>query len=183
MSQYDPLEPQASAPEALPPAPADDDPPEPDDLPERGGRGEQPPDTLAWGVGFGLLIGVPLMLFGGGTLNGAVQRAFAGMSGGEMLAYVVFVMPIAETLFFRGILHGSRPFWMVGLMASAWSIVLYLPMLDVVNFPLVAVVICLVLVMLNVMYGYVRNRNGLAAAWVCQVVANVLVLFLPFVAA
>jgi hypothetical protein len=72
---------------------------------------------------------------------------------------------------------------MVGLMASAWSIVLYLPMLDVVNFPLVAVVICLVLVMLNVMYGYVRNRNGLAAAWVCQVVANVLVLFLPFVAA
>ncbi|MCU0465047.1 MAG: hypothetical protein MUF38_10820 [Anaerolineae bacterium] len=143
--------------------------------------GEERPETLVWGVGFGLLIGVPLMLFGGGTLNATVQRAFGTMTPGELLAYALFVMPIAETLFFRGILHGSRPFWMVGLIATAWSIVLYLPLLDIGNFPLVAAVICVMLVMLNVMYGYVRNRNGLAAAWICQIIANVFVLFLPFV--
>jgi len=143
--------------------------------------GEEKPDTLVWGVGFGLLIGVPLMLFGGGTLTATVRRAFGMMTPGEMLAYVLFVMPIAETLFFRGLLHGSRPFWMVALIASGWSIALYLPLLDVGNYPLVAVVICVMLVMLNTMYGYVRNRNGLAAAWICQLVANLLVLFLPFV--
>lgn len=143
--------------------------------------GEEKPDTLVWGVGFGLLIGVPLMLFGGGTLTATVRRAFGMMTAGEMLAYALFVMPIAETLFFRGLLHGSRPFWMVGLIASAWSMVLYLPLLEVGSYPLVAVVICVMLVMLNVMYGYVRQRNGLAAAWICQIVANVLVLFLPFV--
>ncbi len=143
--------------------------------------GEEKPDTLVWGVGFGLLIGVPLMLFGGGTLTATVRRAFGMMTPGEMLAYVLFVMPIAESLFFRGLLHGSRPFWMVALIASGWSIALYLPLLDVGNYPLVAVVICVMLVMLNVMYGYVRNRNGLAAAWICQIVANLLVLFLPFV--
>jgi hypothetical protein len=145
--------------------------------------GEERPETLVWGVSFGLLIGLPLMLFGGGTLTAAVQRVFGSMTAGEMLAYVVFVIPLSETLFFRGILHDGRPFWMVGLIATAWSVLLYLPMLDVVNFPLVAVVICLMLVMLNVFFGYVRTRNGLAAAWICQVVANFLVLFLPFVTA
>jgi hypothetical protein len=28
-------------------------------------------------------------------------------------------------------------------------------------------------------YSYVRQRNGLAAAWLCQIVVNVVVLFLP----
>ena len=36
------------------------------------------------------------------------------------------------------------------------------------------------LVMMNVIYSYVRQRNGLAAAWVCQIVVNLVLLFLPF---
>ncbi len=144
---------------------------------------EEQPDNLIWGVVFGLLIGVPVMLFGGGLLSGAARRLFLNMTAGEVLAYAVFVMPIAETLFFRGILHGSRPFWMVALMSAFWSFILYLPLLDIAAFPLVALVVSLMLVLLNVLYGYVRERNGLAAAWLCQIVANVVVIFLPFVAA
>lgn len=140
------------------------------------------PDDLMWGIVFGLLIGVPVMLFGGGLLGGAARRLFLNMTPGEVLAYAIFVMPIAETLFFRGILHGSRPFWMVALMGAFWSFVLYLPLLNIAQFPLVALVVCLMLVLLNVMYGYVRERNGLAAAWLCQIVANIVVIFLPFVA-
>lgn len=142
---------------------------------------EERPDNLIWGIVFGLLIGVPVMLFGGGLLGGAARRLFINMTPGEVLAYAIFVMPIAETLFFRGLLHGSRPFWMVALMSAFWSFILYLPLLDIAAFPLVAMVICLMLVLLNVMYGYVRERNGLAAAWLCQIVANVIVIVLPFV--
>lgn len=142
---------------------------------------EEKPENLVWGVIFGLIIGVPVMLFGGGLLGGAAQRLFVNMRAGEVLAYCVFVMPIAETLFFRGILHGSRPFWMVAMMSAFWSFILYLPLLDIGAFPVVAVVICLMLVLLNVMYGYVRERNGIAAAWLCQITANLLVIFLPFV--
>jgi hypothetical protein len=29
-------------------------------------------------------------------------------------------------------------------------------------------------------YSYVRQRNGLAAAWAAQIVVNLLVMFLPF---
>lgn len=142
---------------------------------------EEKPDNLMWGTIFGLLIGVPVMLFGSGLLSVASRRLFVNMTPGEVLAYLVFVMPLAETLFFRGILHGSRPFWMVALMSAFWSFILYLPLLDIAQYPLVALVVCLMLVLLNIMYGYVRERNGLAAAWLCQIVANVVVIFLPFV--
>lgn len=142
---------------------------------------EEKPDNLMWGMIFGLLIGVPVMLFGSELLGAAARRLFVNMTPGEVLAYLIFVMPIAETLFFRGILHGSRPFWMVALMSAFWSFILYLPLLDIGRAPLVALVICLMLVLLNIMYGYVRERNGLAAAWLCQIVANVVVIFLPFV--
>jgi hypothetical protein len=144
---------------------------------------DEPPADLIWGVAFGLLIGVPAMLFGGGLLSGAARRLFVDMTPGEVLAYVIFVMPLAETLFFRGLLHGSRPFWMVALMSAFWSFVLYLPLLDIGQFPLVAFVVCMLLVLLNILYGYVRERNGLAAAWLCQIVANVVVIFVPFVTA
>jgi hypothetical protein len=32
---------------------------------------------------------------------------------------------------------------------------------------------------MNLIYSYVRQRNGLAAAWICQIVANIVLLFLP----
>jgi len=121
------------------------------------------------------------MLFGSGLIGVAARRLFVDMTPGEVLAYLIFVMPLAETLFFRGILHGSRPFWMVALMSAFWSFILYLPLLDIGRAPLVTLVICLMLVLLNIMYGYVRERNGLAAAWLCQIVANIVVIFLPFV--
>lgn len=137
------------------------------------------PENVVWGVGFGLLIGVPVLLFGSGLLVGAVRRMFGTMTAGELLAFLVFVMPLAETLFFRGILHGSRAFWMVAIMSAFWSFILYLPLLDIVTFPLVAIVITVMLVMLNIMYGYVRTRNGMAAAWITQIVANLVVFFVP----
>jgi hypothetical protein len=32
----------------------------------------------------------------------------------------------------------------------------------------------------NVVYGWVRERNGLAAAWLCQIVVNLMLIFLPY---
>ena len=54
-------------------------------------------------------------------------------------------------------------------------------MLEVTKFPAVAVIIGTALVMMNMIYAYVRQRNGLAAAWICQIVVNLILLFLPFV--
>ncbi len=145
--------------------------------------GQEALDNLVWGVVFGMIISIPLLLVGGGTLNATVQRLFPNMGDGTLLAYVIFVMPLGETLFFRGVLQQNYAFWVVGLLASVWSVLLFFPMLDLVNYPAVALVIGVALVMVNTMYSYVRQRSGLAAAWLCQIVASIILFFLPFVGA
>jgi hypothetical protein len=156
--------------------------------------GQETPDNLIWGISFGLILAAPLFAFGGSTLSTAVSLITRGtallddgtvvtmvMSRGTLLAYLIFVMPLAETLFFRGVLQENRPFWVVGLMGMAWSIVLFFPLMDLQHYPVVAFVISLSLAMMNLMYSYVRQRNGLAAAWICQIVVNLVLVFLPYI--
>ena len=137
------------------------------------------PENLGWGIIFGLILGVPFVIFGGSTLQQTAQRIFIGMKPGETLAFLIFVMPTAETLFFRGVLQETRRFLIVGVLGTIWSILVFFPMIDAGRYPAVAIIIGTALLVMNLMYGYVRQRNGLAAAWLCQIVANLILLFLP----
>jgi len=137
------------------------------------------PENLGWGVIFGLILGVPFLLFGGNTLQQTAQRIFTGMKPGETLAFLIFVMPTAETLFFRGVLQETRRFLFVGILGTIWSMLVFFPMIDAPRYPAVAVIIGSALLVMNLMYSYVRQRNGLAAAWLCQIVASLVLLFLP----
>lgn len=143
--------------------------------------GQELPENLAWGVGFGLLIGAPLLAFGGSFLGDMTRLIFPDMSPGTILAFLIFVMPVSETLFFRSILQQSRPWWMAGVLSSLWAMLLFFPTMwaDVIAGPAVAIVIAIILAMINLIYSYVCYRNSLAAAWVCQIVINLVVLFIP----
>ncbi|MEO8394771.1 MAG: CPBP family glutamic-type intramembrane protease [Chloroflexota bacterium] len=146
-------------------------------------------ENVIWGGVFGLIVAAPLLLFGGATLTTTVHLMFSTGSGtdvrplssGAVLAYLVFVMPMAETLFFRGLMQQNRSVVLVGVLSSILSIALFIPMLDFGKYPLVSAIISIVLVLINLMYSYVRQRSGLAAAWVCQIVVNVVLLFLPYI--
>jgi membrane protease YdiL (CAAX protease family) len=144
---------------------------------------QEKPENLAWGIVLGALLGIPFLIFlREPILVPATQQIFPLMPAGTLLAYLVFVMPISETLFFRGLLQNQLVFWVVGLLATLWNIVLFFPVMwsSVLEFPAVAIVIVITLLMMNMIYVYVRERNGLAAAWICQIVANLLMLFIPF---
>ena len=145
--------------------------------------GQERPDNLGWGILYALMLGIPFLVFLGRiVLAPAAERLFPGMSSGSLLAFLVFVMPIAETLFFRGLLQGQLAFWLVGLLATLWNIVLFFPVMwgAVTELPAVTSVIVILLLMMNLLYVYVRRRNGLAAAWLCQIVANLVILYVPF---
>ncbi len=146
--------------------------------------GREHADNLAWGAVFGVIVAAPLLLVGGSTLTTTVHLMFqvggTPLPKGAVLAYLIFVMPLSETLFFRGFMQQNRLFWVVGILSSIWSMVVFVPMLDLGKYPLVAVIISIVLVLINLTYSYVRERNGLAAAWVCQIVVSVILLFLPY---
>lgn len=138
--------------------------------------GQERPDNVIWGVVFGLVLGVPLLLFGGETLTDMSRAMFPNMTGGVVLSYLIFIIPIAETLFFRGILQRTRPFWEVGLYGTGWSLLQIFPLINQNALPLVA---GFMLIMANMLYSYVHDRNGLAAAWVCQITINLLLFFVP----
>jgi len=144
--------------------------------------GQERPDQLVWGVMIGLIAGTPLYLFGGATLISTAAVLFGGMTPGVLLAYLVFVMPLGETLFFRGILQRGRHFWVVGVLSTAWSGLLFFPLIrDLTDFWAVAIFIGTTLAIVNMVYSWVRERNGLAAAWLCQIVTNLILIFLPFI--
>lgn len=146
------------------------------------------PLNLGWGIALGIIVAVPLLSVGGSTLTATTRALFHVVVNGDpqlltvgsVFALLVFAQPLAETLFFRGVLHQTQPFWIVGILASVWTGVLYLPMIDMQRFPGVALILAVAFVMMNMVYSYVRHRNGLAAAWVCQIVVNLILLFFPF---
>lgn len=149
---------------------------------------KETPENLVWGVVFGIIIGAPLLVVGGSTLHTTVELVFRTGSGdsliqlpvGAVLALVVFVLPLGETLFFRGLVQTDRAWWLAGALASAWSILLFMPMIEMQRYPLIAFMIGTALVLVNMMYSYVCRRNGMAAAWLCQIVVNLLILLIPY---
>ncbi|MDZ4669775.1 MAG: hypothetical protein SH821_02795 [Phototrophicales bacterium] len=138
--------------------------------------GQEKPDNVMWGVIFGLVLGVPLLLFGGSTLTETSRAMFPNMTTGVILGYLVFIIPLGETLFFRGVLQRTRPFWEVGAYATGWSLLQVFPLININALPLVA---GFMLLMSNMLYSYVHDRNGLAAAWVCQITIHLLLFFIP----
>ena len=144
--------------------------------------GQERPDNLGWGVLYGVLLGIPFLVFlSQHVLGPASDRLFPGMSAGGLLAFLVFVMPLAETLFFRGLLQDQLMFWIVGLLATLWNIVLFFPVMwqSITDHQAVALVIVILLLVTNLLYVYVRERNGLASAWICQIVCNLIILYVP----
>ncbi len=142
---------------------------------------QERPENLLWGIGFGVLFGAPFLLFFADTFSRASRLIFPGTSAGVLLAYLVFVIPLAETLFFRGMMQRHLEFWAAGFVGGLWSAALFFPVMwgEIVEAPAVALFLLIALLATNMLYSYVRERNGLAAAWLCQIVTGLLLFFVP----
>lgn len=142
-------------------------------------------DDLTAGIGFGLGVGIPLIIVMGGPLESISQRMFdvngvpAKVMDSWVYMAIIFVQPAADSLFFRGAMQQFRSLILTALLATAWNILLFFPHMSLTDVQGVAVTIGLFFAFLNFMYGYVRFRNGLAAAWVCQIVGGGMLWFIP----
>lgn len=145
--------------------------------------GQEIPENLGWGVLLGVMVSVPFFIFFSRQFGEASRLMFPSLGIGTILAYLVFVMPLAETLFFRGSLQQQQRFWVVGGLSGLWSLVLFFPVMwdVIIQFNGVAIFLAIALLVLNSMYSYVRERNGLAAAWLCQIVVNLILFFVPII--
>ncbi len=134
------------------------------------------PNDLVWGGSFGLLIGVPALALLAPALALTSAQLFPNMSDTSVYLAVVFALPLGETLLFRAAIQEMHGFRAAALTGGGWSLLLFLPHLTA---PVEALVIGITMFALSFAYTYVRQRNGLAAAWLCQVIASVFLLFLP----
>ncbi len=134
---------------------------------------------LTIGVGYAALVGVPILVIGSSQLGRIAADLFSGMSPTTIFLLLVFAMPTAETLFFRGAFQASRGLIFAAAAAGIWSCLLLLAGLNITAYPLVAIVIGVALLALNFLYSYLAAVYNLFSAWACQIAMNALLLWLP----
>lgn len=130
------------------------------------------------GVFYGALIGLPLLAIGSTQLQNVSLATFGKVDDAAVFQTLFFTMPIAETLYFRGAFQSARGLIFASAAASLWTMMLFFPNMNLREFPFVAIVLGLFFVFVNFMYGYLRQRFSLFTAWTCQIMMNVLLLFI-----
>jgi membrane protease YdiL (CAAX protease family) len=133
---------------------------------------------LLLGMVYGAIIGIPIVLVTAANLRPISNAIFEGLPDGAAFQTLVFTIPLAETLFFRGVFQEIRGLILATAAGSLWTIVLFFPAMNVLQFPLLAFVLGLAFVFINFVYSYLRQRFGIFAAWTCQIVINLSLLFL-----
>lgn len=133
--------------------------------------------NLGWGVSIGLVFSLPLLILTGPGLGETARTVFPFAEPSAALYLLVFALPLGETLFFRGFIQRERGFAIAVGAAALASLLLYWP--AGASRPVYLAVIAVFSAVLASIYSFVQMRNGLAAALICQVVANVVLLLLP----
>jgi hypothetical protein len=135
--------------------------------------------NLAWGIVFGFPVGLLLLVFAPQALSATSAMLFPDVSLPALFQMLVLTGPVGETFFFRGVLQERRGIAASIIGAGLGTLILYLPA-GVGTSGLVAVIsVSLFMTVLSGVYSYLRETHGLAAAFVCQMTLNVLLLFLP----
>ncbi|MBX3063095.1 MAG: hypothetical protein KF726_08970 [Anaerolineae bacterium] len=133
---------------------------------------------LLLGIGYGAMIGLPILTVVSAQLKSISLSLFGEGNHAFVFQTVMFTIPFAETLFFRAVFQGTRGLLFAAGGAALWTILLFFPALNILQYPLVALVLAVALVFVNFVYSYLCERFGLYAAWMCQVTINIALLFL-----
>lgn len=135
--------------------------------------------NLAWGIVFGFPVGLLLLVFAPEALSTTSAMLFPNVSLPALFQMLVLTGPVGETFFFRGVLQDRRGIAASIIGAGLGTLILYLPA-GIGTSGLAAVVsVSLFMTVLAGVYSYLRETHGMAAAFVCQVTLNVMLLFLP----
>lgn len=132
---------------------------------------------LVIGIGFGVLVGLPLLAIGASQLKLVSVSIFKETSDAAIFQMLAFTMPLAEGLYFRAAFQHVRGPIFAGAAAGIWALALFFSQFDYLKLPLLAFVLGLAFLFVNALYSYVRQRFGLFASWTCQIVINLLLLF------
>ncbi len=132
---------------------------------------------LAWGMGIGMVFSLPLLILNWRGLAETARVLFPFEDPAAFFYAMVFVAPLAETLFFRGVMQSQRGFAASVSAVGLSSVLFYWP--AAAGQPAYLIVAVLVTTVLAGVYSFFSSRFGLVAAWACQVTINLVLLFIP----
>jgi len=134
---------------------------------------------ILWGASIGLVFSLPLLILNWRGLADMSHVLFPFEDPVAFFFAMVFVAPLGETLFFRGVLQEQRGFTAAVAGAGLSSLLFYWPAASAR--PVYLVVAVVVTTVLAAVYSFFRRRLGLVAALCCQITINITLLFLPAV--
>lgn len=135
--------------------------------------------NLAWGIVFGFPVGLLLLVFAPQALSATSAMLFPNVSLPALFQMLVLTGPVGETLFFRGGLQDRRGIAAGIIGAGLGALILYLPAGVGTSGLVYVILVAVFMTVLAGVYSYIRETHGLAAAFVCQMTLNVMLLFLP----
>jgi membrane protease YdiL (CAAX protease family) len=142
-------------------------------------RGRFELGNVIWGIIFGFLIGLPLLVFAPQGLATTSILLFPSVSLPALFQMMTITGPLGETLFFRGNLQERHGIAASIIGAGLGTLILFLPVGMGTSSLLAIGGISLFMTLLAGIYSYIRERHGLAASYACQVTINLMLFFLP----
>lgn len=133
--------------------------------------------NLTWGLFIGLVIGLPLLVTVSQGLAETASLLFPYASLPTLFRSLVFIAPLGETLFFRGRLQERHGIVTSIVGAGLSNVIFFWP--AVAETPIYLTALIVFYTVLAGIYSFLRARNGLSAALICQATINTLLIFVP----
>jgi len=94
-----------------------------------------------------------------------------------LLERIVFLVPVLEEVFFRGIVQRERGLRDGVLLFGLMQVLYFISVANV--FPVVISAVIAGMVLLGLLYGYMYQRYGLTSSVGCHVTVNLVLLVFP----
>ena len=133
--------------------------------------------NLARGALVGIVAALPFYLLGRDFFYATASRLYGVDNILVLVERAVFLVPILEESFFRGIVQTERGLLDGALLFGLAQALYFVPLVS--EFPAVIVVMVLGMILLGLLYGYLYERYGLTASTACHVAVNAVLLVLP----
>jgi len=133
------------------------------------------PASVSRGALLGLVIAMPILAFLISQLRVFTERLYATNDVVMLFYQVCFVSAPAEEYFFRGIIQGRYGSSVSTTLYAGTALLYFLP-----HAPLpVSFIVFIAMATLGLVYGFVRERHGLAAAIACHVIVGLILQVIP----
>lgn len=132
---------------------------------------------IFWGMGLGLAFSIPFLLLNWTGLGITSAMLYPFDHWESLFIALILIAPLAESLFFRGVLQEKRGYLISILGVGLSSILFFWPALY--QHPVNFAVAVLVTTVFAAIYAFLKSSISLVAAVACQVILNLMIFMIP----